>query len=46
MLQGKVVLVTGAGGAIGRDFALAMPAMRAHFYPLERSEDVFSWDPA
>ena len=23
----------------------AMPAMRAHFYPLERSQDVFSWDP-
>jgi NAD(P)-dependent dehydrogenase (short-subunit alcohol dehydrogenase family) len=24
----------------------AMPAMRAHFYALERSQDVFSWDPA
>jgi NAD(P)-dependent dehydrogenase (short-subunit alcohol dehydrogenase family) len=24
---------------------LAMPAMQAHFYPLERSQDVFSWDP-
>jgi NAD(P)-dependent dehydrogenase (short-subunit alcohol dehydrogenase family) len=24
----------------------AMPALRAHFYPLERSQDVFSWDPA
>lgn len=23
----------------------AMPAMKAHFYPLERSADVFSWDP-
>jgi NAD(P)-dependent dehydrogenase (short-subunit alcohol dehydrogenase family) len=23
----------------------AMPALRAHFYPLERSQDVFSWDP-
>jgi len=23
----------------------AMPAFKAHFYPLERSEDVFSWDP-
>ena len=23
----------------------AMPAMRAHFYALERSQDVFSWDP-
>ena len=26
MLEGKVVLVTGAGGGIGRDFALAMAA--------------------
>jgi len=25
--------------------AHAMPALRAHFYPLERSQDVFSWDP-
>jgi NAD(P)-dependent dehydrogenase (short-subunit alcohol dehydrogenase family) len=24
----------------------AIPALRAHFYPLERSQDVFSWDPA
>ena len=23
----------------------AMPALRANFYPLERSQDVFSWDP-
>ena len=23
----------------------AVPAMKAHFYPLDRSEDVFSWDP-
>mgnify|MGYP006195868789 FL=1 len=23
----------------------ALPALRAHFYPLERSQDVFSWDP-
>jgi NAD(P)-dependent dehydrogenase (short-subunit alcohol dehydrogenase family) len=23
----------------------AMPAMKSHFYPLDRSEDVFSWDP-
>ncbi|MCC7080553.1 MAG: SDR family NAD(P)-dependent oxidoreductase [Burkholderiales bacterium] len=23
----------------------AMPALKAHFYPLERSQDVFSWDP-
>ncbi|TAK86535.1 MAG: SDR family oxidoreductase [Betaproteobacteria bacterium] len=25
--------------------AHAMPALRAHFYPLDRSQDVFSWDP-
>ncbi len=29
MLQGKVVVVTGAGGGIGRDFALAMAAQGA-----------------
>jgi NAD(P)-dependent dehydrogenase (short-subunit alcohol dehydrogenase family) len=29
MLQGKVVVVTGAGGGIGRDFALAMAAKGA-----------------
>jgi len=23
----------------------AIPALRAHFYPLDRSQDVFSWDP-
>jgi hypothetical protein len=23
----------------------AIPALRAAFYPLERSQDVFSWDP-
>ena len=23
----------------------ALPALQAHFYPLERSQDVFSWDP-
>ena len=25
--------------------AHAMPALRPSFYPLERSQDVFSWDP-
>jgi short-subunit dehydrogenase len=25
--------------------AQAIPALRANFYPLERSQDVFSWDP-
>lgn len=29
MLEGKVALVTGAGGGIGRDFALAMAAAGA-----------------
>lgn len=24
----------------------AIPSLRAHFYPLDRSQDVFSWDPA
>ena len=24
---------------------LAMPAMKASFYPLDRSQDVFNWDP-
>ena len=23
----------------------AIPALRSHFYPLDRSQDVFSWDP-
>jgi hypothetical protein len=23
----------------------AMPALKQHFYPLHRSQDVFSWDP-
>ena len=23
----------------------AIPAMRSHFYDLDRSQDVFSWDP-
>ena len=25
--------------------AHAIPSLRAHFYPLDRSQDVFSWDP-
>jgi hypothetical protein len=25
--------------------AHALPALRSGFYPLERSQDVFSWDP-
>jgi hypothetical protein len=24
---------------------IAIPAMKKHFYPLERSPDVLSWDP-
>ena len=23
----------------------AIPALKSHFYPLDRSQDVFSWDP-
>jgi hypothetical protein len=23
----------------------ALPAMRAHLYPLDRSQDVFNWEP-
>ena len=35
-----------AGGWSGEAIAAhAMPALRAHFYALERSQDVFSWDP-
>jgi hypothetical protein len=25
--------------------SVALPAFREHFYPLDRSQDVFSWDP-
>ena len=24
---------------------IAIPALKAHFYPLDRSADVFNWDP-
>ncbi|HEX5477027.1 MAG TPA: SDR family NAD(P)-dependent oxidoreductase [Burkholderiales bacterium] len=35
-----------AGGWTPESIAAhAMPALRAGFYPLERSQDVFSWDP-
>ena len=35
-----------AGGWTAQAIAeQAIPAMRAQFYPLERSQDVFSWDP-
>jgi NAD(P)-dependent dehydrogenase (short-subunit alcohol dehydrogenase family) len=33
------------GGRAETIAAHAAPALRAHFYPLERSQDVFSWDP-
>ena len=39
MLQGKVVIVTGAGGGIGAEIA------KASCSPLDRSNEVFTWDP-
>ena len=33
------------GWSAGAIAAHALPALRPHFYPLERSQDVFSWDP-
>ena len=40
ILAGKTLVVTGAGGGIGRAIAL-----KASFYPLDVSADVLSWDP-
>ena len=54
LVMDKVVVVTGAGGGIGREVALLMarqgakvvvPALKGSFVPMERSGDVFSWDP-
>lgn len=35
----------GDGWTIDSIFARAMPALESHFYPLDRSQDVFTWDP-
>ncbi len=35
----------GNGWTIDSIFDVAMPALQNHFYPLDRSQDIFSWDP-
>ncbi len=35
----------GDGWTIDSIFERAMPALESHFYPLDRSQDVFTWDP-
>mgnify|MGYP000198918030 FL=1 len=35
----------GDGWTIDSIFETAMPQLESHFYPLDRSQDVFSWDP-
>ena len=35
----------GEGWTIDSIFERAMPALQSHFYALDRSQDVFSWDP-
>lgn len=35
----------GEGWTIDSIFERAMPALQSDFYPLDRSQDVFSWDP-
>ena len=35
----------GEGWTIDSIFERAMPALQSHFYPLDRSQDVFTWDP-
>lgn len=35
----------GEGWTIDSIFDRAMPALQSHFYPLDRSQDVFTWDP-
>ena len=34
------------GWTIDSIFETAMPQLESHFYPLDRSQDIFSWDPA
>ena len=36
---------TAEGWTIDSIFERAMPALQSHFYALDRSQDVFSWDP-
>ena len=35
----------GDGWSIDSIFETAMPQLESHFYPLDRSQDIFSWDP-
>tara|TARA_R110000787_G_scaffold74331_5_gene165252 strand:+ start:2178 stop:3071 length:894 start_codon:yes stop_codon:yes gene_type:complete len=35
----------GDGWTIDSIFETAMPQLESHFYPLHRSQDIFSWDP-
>ena len=47
MSQSRPVRSThaGDGWTIDSIFETAMPQLESHFYPLDRSQDVFSWDP-
>ncbi|RLA46035.1 MAG: 3-hydroxyacyl-CoA dehydrogenase [Gammaproteobacteria bacterium] len=47
MSQSRPVRSThcGDGWTIDRIFETAMPQLESHFYPLDRSQDVFTWDP-
>ncbi len=47
MSQSRPVRSThnGDGWTIDSIFEVAMPALESHFYPLHRSQDIFSWDP-
>jgi len=47
MSQSRPLRSTHCGDGWDMDsiFETAMPQLESHFYPLERSQDVFSWDP-
>ena len=47
MSQSRPVRSThaGDGWTIDSIFETAMPQLESHFYPLDRSQDVFTWDP-
>jgi NAD(P)-dependent dehydrogenase (short-subunit alcohol dehydrogenase family) len=47
MSQSRPVRSSHAGGGwtIDSIFDTAMPQLESHFYPLDRSQDIFSWDP-